>query len=83
MLRTGHADPGWFSASFLAQVPVSKVDQVIATLTGSLGQYRSVEFTPEKFVAHFAKGTDDILIHFDADNEIDGLLFRQAVKSSP
>ncbi|MHB8148172.1 MAG: serine hydrolase [Vulcanimicrobiaceae bacterium] len=79
MLRTGHADPGWFSASFLAQVPASKVDDIVAKLIGTLGAYRSVEFTPKQFVAHFAKGTDDILIHLDADNKIDGLLFRPPV----
>jgi hypothetical protein len=79
MLRTGHADASWFSASFLAQVPASKVDQVIAHVKAALGDYRSIEFTPEKFVAHFAKGTDDVLIHLDADNKIDGLLFRPPV----
>jgi beta-lactamase class A len=79
MLRTGHADPAWFSASFLAQIPASYVDQVIAGLTKRLGAYQSVEFTPEKFVAHFSGGTDDVLIHLDADSKIDGLLFRPPV----
>ena len=81
MLRTGHADPSWFSASFLAQVSASKVDTVISDLTQSLGAYQRVEFTPEKFIAHFAHGTDDVLIHLDADNKIDGLLFRPPVTS--
>jgi len=76
MLRTGHADSTWFSATFLAHVPASEVDQVIAGLKGTLGEYKSVEFTPAKFVAHFAKGTDDVIIHLDADNKIDALLFR-------
>ncbi len=76
MLRTGHADSTWFSATFLAQVPASKVDQVIAGLKGTLGEYKSVEFTPAKFVAHFAKGTDDVIIHLDAEDKIDALLFR-------
>jgi len=57
MLRTGHADPAWFSATFLAQVPASKIDEVIASLKSSLGEYRSVEITPAKFVA-FKGGSD-------------------------
>lgn len=76
MLRTGHADPAWFSQSFLEQVPASKVDETIASLTAQLGAYQSLEFAKTKFVAHFAKGTDDVLIHLDAEDKIDGLFFR-------
>ncbi len=79
MLRTGHADPSWFSASFLGEIPAGKVDEVIAGVTATLGSYRSLEFTPGKFIAHFAKGTDDVLIHLDADDKIDGLLFKPPV----
>jgi beta-lactamase class A len=79
MLRTDHADPAWFSASFLTEIPASKVDEVIASLIKTLGAYQRVEYTPEKFIAHFAKGTDDVLIHLDADYKIDGLLFKPPV----
>jgi len=79
MLRTGHADASWFSASFLAQVSVPQVDAVLAGLTAALGAYQSVEYTPTNFVAHFAKGTDDVQIHLDADMKIDGLLFKPPV----
>ncbi len=83
MLRTGHADPSWFSDSFLAQVPASKVDAILASLTDSLGKYQRIEFTPARFIAHFDKGTDDILIHLDADNKIDGLLFKPPNVNTP
>jgi beta-lactamase class A len=76
MLRTGHADSAWFSASFLAQVSAGQVDAVIASLTTQLGAYQSVEYTPTRFVARFAKGTDDVLIHLDSDGKIDGLIFK-------
>ena len=79
MLRTGHADASWFSAGFLAQVSASQVDAVLAELTAALGAYQSVEYTPAKFIAHFAKGTDDVQIHLDADMKIDGLLFKPPV----
>ncbi len=76
MLRTGHADVSWFAAAFLAEVSTAEVNAAIASLTAKLGTYQSVAFTPTKFIAHFAKGTDDVLIHLDADMKIDGLLFK-------
>lgn len=82
MLRTGHADPAWFSASFLAQVPASKIDEISAQLTKALGAYQSVEFTPTRFLAHFAKGTDDILIRLDDDQKIETLFFKPPVMTT-
>ena len=79
MLRTGHADPNYFSAGFLSQIPASKIDEIIANLKASLGAYKTLDFTPQKLVAHFEKGTDDILVHFDADYKIDSLFFRPVV----
>jgi hypothetical protein len=76
MLRTGHADASWFAGAFLAQGSAAEVDAVIAGLTAKLGTYQSVESTPTKFIARFVKGTDDVLIHLDADMKIDGLLFK-------
>ncbi len=76
MLRTGHADASWFSADFLAQVSAAEVNAVIAGLPATLGAYQNVEYTPSKFVAHFAKGTMDVVIHLDSDMKIDGLLFK-------
>ena len=76
MLRTGTADASWFSSDFLAQISIAQVNDVLGNLRKALGPFQSLEYTPQKFVAHFAKGTDDVLIHLDADNKIDGLLFR-------
>lgn len=78
MLRTGHADAAWFAPSFLSQISVDQVDKVIATMTTSAGAYKSVEEGPDKFVAHFANGEFDVFVHLDAQNLIDGLLFKPA-----
>jgi hypothetical protein len=82
MMRTGHADSAWFSASFLSQVSASRVDAIIASLTTALGAYQSAEITPTKITLHFAKGTDDMLIHFDADYKIDQLFFKPPVMTT-
>ena len=76
MLRTGSADATWFSSDFLGQISIAQVNGVLTNLLKTMGPFQSLEYTPQKFVAHFAKGTDDVLIHLDSDNKIDGLLFR-------
>ncbi|HZV77768.1 MAG TPA: hypothetical protein VFF63_08440 [Candidatus Babeliales bacterium] len=76
MLRTGHADPSWFSKGFLEQIPANQVDYAIVAMTRQLGAYKSLELTPDKFVAHFVNGTAGVFIHFDAKNKIDGLVFQ-------
>ena len=79
MLRTGHADPSYFRLGFLAQIPTAKIDQTLAQITTRLGAHKSVEFTPQKLVAHLEKGTENILVHFDADYKIDMLLISPGV----
>jgi hypothetical protein len=79
MLRSGHADPASFSASFLAQIPASQIDAIIAQLTGALGAYKSIDGTQGNYTAHFEKGIDQVLVHLDADNKIDGILFKPPV----
>jgi hypothetical protein len=76
MLRSGHADAAWFSASFLAQVSVAKLDAILAQITVGLGAYKSVDGAQGDYIAHFEKGTDEVLVHLDADTKIDGLFFK-------
>lgn len=76
MLRSGHADAAWFSTAFLSQIPVTKVDGILAQLTSSLGDYGGIEGSHGDFIARFAKGTQEVLVHLDAQNNIDSLLFK-------
>jgi hypothetical protein len=83
MLRTGHADPTWFSNVFLRQAGAAQVDAAIASLTPALGAYQSLAQTSSanRFVAQFAKGKAEVYIHLDAEGKIDGLYFRPAAAS--
>lgn len=76
LLSAGHADPAWFSASFLLQVPVTQVDAILAQITKTLGTYQSLDGTRGDYTATFAKGTEEVLAHVDAEGHIDGLLFK-------
>jgi len=74
LLRSGHADPSWFAPDFLAQIPASQVDTIVAQLGVTLGTYQSIDGTQGDYTARFAKGTVEVLVHLDAQNRIDGLL---------
>ncbi len=76
MLSTGHAHASWFSASFLAQVTAPQLDAIISKLKAALGDYKSTDGAQGDYTAHFAKGTDEVLVHLDADNKIDELWFK-------
>jgi len=76
MLKSGHADPAWPAASFLAQVPASALDTILAQLLGGLGTYDGIDGAKGVFTARFAKNTDEVDIHIDDENKIDGLFFR-------
>jgi hypothetical protein len=76
MLRNARADPATFSASFLSQVHAAQVDAIIAQLKTTLGAYRGIGGTGGDYTAHFDKGTDEVLVHLDAEGKVDGLLFK-------
>lgn len=56
MLKSGHADPSWFAASFLAKVPASPLDSILAQLTGAFGTYDGTDGAKGVFIARFVKG---------------------------
>ena len=78
MLKTGHAEADWFSDSFLARVPVSKVDEIVGQLTAILGAYQGIDGSHGDYTAHFEKGTDEMIVQLDAANHINAILFRPA-----
>jgi beta-lactamase class A len=76
MLRTGRADPARFSASFLSQVSTAQVDAILAQIEKTLGEYRRIDGTAGKYTAHFENGTVEVMVHLDAQGDVDGLFFK-------
>jgi len=77
----------YFSASYLEHNTQAKVEGIVKDLKSQLGDYKSVKKSTEKndppfddswqrYTATFAKGVDDIYIHFDDAGKIDALTFR-------
>ena len=66
----------WFAPSFLAQVSVAQIQQVVSGLTAGLGRFEGVQPQPDgSFVVSFAKGTDRAQIALNGQGQIVGLFF--------
>jgi len=50
-------DPAWFSASFLAAVPMEKATSILSDLVGALGVYQAIAPNGTSFALTFARGS--------------------------
>jgi hypothetical protein len=50
-------DPAWFSATFLAAVPMEKATSILADLAGTLGAYQAIAPNGTSFALTFARGS--------------------------
>jgi len=79
--------PDNFDASYLQHNSQAKVEGIVKMLKTQLGDFKSVkkstdkndppfDATWERYTATFAKGVDDVYIHFDDGGKVDALTFR-------
>jgi hypothetical protein len=67
----------WFSAHFLAAIPIDKVRAVTTALKAQLGTFQSVTAAPDgTYTARFSNGRADIVIFLGADGKVEGLIAR-------
>lgn len=77
----------YFAASYLEHNSQAKVEGIVKEIKSQLGDYKSVKKSTEKneapfddtwqrYTATFAKGVEDIYIHFDDSGKVDALTFR-------
>jgi len=50
-------DPAWFSATFLAAVPMERATSILSDLVGTLGAYQSLAPNGASFALTFARGS--------------------------
>ncbi|MGH7729105.1 MAG: serine hydrolase [Vulcanimicrobiaceae bacterium] len=68
---------GWFAPVFLAQVPVERVQTIVAGIVAQLGAFERADPNSDgTFTLRFERGTNQAQIHLDAGGRIDGLFFR-------
>jgi hypothetical protein len=79
--------PDYFASSYLEHNTQAKIEGIVKDLKSTLGDYKSVkkstdkndppfDNTWERYTAVFAKGVDDVYIHFDDSGKVDALTFR-------
>jgi hypothetical protein len=64
----------WFAESFLNQVPLSQVEQIITGLRTSLGAYRSVQPDGDHYLVIFEKGKVSAQVVLNSAGQFTGLL---------
>jgi hypothetical protein len=65
----------WFADSFLAQISLAQVSQIIQGIKGSIGNYQSIEDVDKGFVLTFERGTVPTHLEVNPQGQITGLLF--------
>ncbi|HEY3705419.1 MAG TPA: serine hydrolase [Terracidiphilus sp.] len=83
LLQQTPAQDSWFAPSFLAQIPIARVDAIVKQYTGTLGAFLRAEPTPDGFTLVMERGTAPAKIHLDGDGHIDGLWFGLPTPSKP
>ncbi len=83
VLQQTPAQADWFAPSFLAQIPVARIDAVVKQYTGTLGAYQRAEATPDGFTVVMEHGTAPARIHLDPQGRIDGLWFGAPQSDKP
>ncbi|MBD3883227.1 serine hydrolase [Phormidium tenue FACHB-886] len=75
LFTTPRVESEWFTDSFLQQVPVAQLEQIIAGLRQSLGEYQQIQPNGSSYSAVFAGGKVSTQIALDAEGRIAGLFF--------
>ncbi len=76
VLRADHVSTEWFALSFLAQVPASKMDDILAQMRSQEGAFQRVEVRNGSYYSVFEKDESRTTIALDAEGKIQALFFR-------
>lgn len=82
MFTTEQIQSDWFTPTFLTQVSVLQVQQIVASLKTELGNYQKVQTDGKDHLVIFERGSVPTKIVLDANGKIAGLLF-QPPQSKP
>ncbi|MEL7520668.1 MAG: hypothetical protein AAGJ80_03420, partial [Cyanobacteria bacterium J06553_1] len=65
----------WFADSFLAQISLAEISQIVQGIQGSVGDYQSIEDVDNGFVLTFSRGAVPAHLALNNQGQITGLLF--------
>lgn len=75
LFTTSEICANWFANSFLSQISLAQIEQILQGITATMGQYQSVETIDDQYLLKFEQGTVPARIALNASGQIMGLLF--------
>lgn len=75
LMQQTPAQEAWFAQSFLAQIPVARINGIVKQYTETLGAFVRADSTPDGFTLVMEKGTAPAKIYLDNEGRINGLWF--------
>lgn len=75
LFTTSEIQAGWFADSFLSQISLAQIEQILQGITATVGQYESVEAAGDRYRIVFSQGTVPTRIVLNVSGQITGLLF--------
>jgi beta-lactamase class A len=73
--KTDTMSADWFTAEFLAALPIGQIQAIITQLKQELGAFKSVTPDGEGFVLQFSQGSISAQISLTAEGKVAGLFF--------
>ncbi|NER45342.1 MAG: serine hydrolase [Symploca sp. SIO1A3] len=69
----------WFAPSFLNQIPLAQLEQIIDNIKNTLGSYQEVEADGSDYLVIFEQGSVPTKLVLDVNHQISGLLFQPPI----
>ncbi|NES20635.1 MAG: serine hydrolase [Symploca sp. SIO3E6] len=69
----------WFAPSFLNQISLTQVEQIIENIENTLGSYQEVQVDGSDYLIIFEQGSVPTKLVLDGNNQISGLLFQPPI----
>jgi len=69
----------WFAPSFLNQIPLPQLEQIIENIENTLGSYQEVQADGSDYLVIFEQGSVPTKLVLDVNHQISGLLFQPPI----
>ncbi|NEQ52648.1 MAG: serine hydrolase [Leptolyngbya sp. SIO3F4] len=75
LFTTSEIRANWFAGSFLSQISLAQIEQILQGITATMGQYQSIESQGDQYLLTFDNGTVPTRVVLNSAGQITGLLF--------
>ncbi|MEM1254741.1 MAG: serine hydrolase [Cyanobacteria bacterium P01_H01_bin.21] len=75
LFTTSEIEASWFADSFLSQISLAQIEQILKGIVANVGPYQRVDSAGDHYILTFEQGTVPTRIVLNASGQISGLLF--------